>query len=452
MLRDSSSLDTIVAPATPTGRSALALVRISGSDAVRILLALAPALSEPPPQRRPTLVSLKDAAGETIDRGLATLFAAPASSTGEDVVELSVHGSPAVVERLLTSAAEAGARLARPGEFTERAFRSGKIDLLRAEAIRDLIEARTPAAARLSACRLEGALSRRLGGIREHLLAACAGLEAAIDFAEDVGERLDPAVEARLCAALGELERLISSYRTGRLLSVGCRVAILGRPNAGKSTLFNALLGTGRAIVTEIPGTTRDALEGSIDVRGIPVTLVDTAGLHSASDPVERLGVERAREEGRRADAILYVFDASLGWTDEDEAVWSHGDSPRALVANKADRLPAGWSPTPSHAVPLCGLSEGAGAALRELLGRTIADGVKTEETSEVLSTLRQRDLVERARLATRDARVALAEGLSPEYAVTHCHAALDALAGLVGETTSEDVLRELFATFCIGK
>ena len=444
-------LDTIVALATPAGRSAIAIVRLSGRDSVRILRALAPRLPATLRPRRPYLCVLRDAGGEAIDSALATFFAGPASFTGEDVAELSVHGSPAVVERLIAAAVSAGARPARPGEFTERAFRSGKIDLVRAEAVQELIDAKTAAAARFSSRRLEGGLSRRLDAVRERLLGAAAALSASVDFAEDVGETVDPGAVTRLEEAAAELGRLAATYRTGKLLSGGCRVAILGRPNAGKSTLFNALAGSARAIVTEIPGTTRDALEAVVDIRGVPVTVVDTAGLRASEDPVEKIGVARAREEAARADAALYVFDASSGFDAEDaRALAALEDKPRLLVANKADRPPAG--PVPAGAHRLRGLEAGAGERLRELIGAAIVSDIRTEETSEVLGSLRQHDLVERARSAAEATLAALSQGHSPEYAVTHCHAALDALADLTGETTSDDVLDRLFSTFCIGK
>ena len=445
-------LDTIVALATPAGRSAIAIVRLSGRDSVRILRALAPRLPATLRPRRPYLCVLRDAGGEAIDSALATFFAGPASFTGEDVAELSVHGSPAVVERLIAAAVSAGARPARPGEFTERAFRSGKIDLVRAEAVQELIDAKTAAAARFSSRRLEGGLSRRLDAVRERLLGAAAALSASVDFAEDVGETVDPARRRRGSKRPPQSSRrLAATYRTGRLLSGGCRVAILGRPNAGKSTLFNALAGSARAIVTEIPGTTRDALEAVVDIRGVPVTVVDTAGLRASEDPVEKIGVARAREEAARADAALYVFDASSGFDAEDaRALAALEDKPRLLVANKADRPPAG--PVPAGAHRLRGLEAGAGERLRELIGAAIVSDIRTEETSEVLGSLRQHHLVERARSAAEATLAALSQGHSPEYAVTHCHAALDALADLTGETTSDDVLDRLFSTFCVGK
>jgi tRNA modification GTPase len=450
----SSLLDTIAALATPLGRSAIALVRVSGDRARDVLSRLAPHAGAFPP-RSPRLVLLTDPEGEPIDNGIATLFAAPSSFTGEDVAEISVHGSPVVVERLLRAVVAAGARPARPGEFTERAFRLGKMDLVRAEAIRDLIDSRTEAAARASVRRMEGALSTRLGGAREDLLSAAASLTATIDFSEDVGEAVDPEAIARLSSARDALARLSASYDTGRLLSAGCRVAILGRPNAGKSTLFNALLGTARAIVTDVPGTTRDALEATVDVRGVPVELVDTAGLRETDDRVERIGVERAREEGERAAAVLYVFDASEGWSEEDranlDALAAFNGKPVAVVANKIDRLPDG-AEVPNAALALCGLAPDAGARLHALVGRTVAADVTTDFDSEVLGTLRQRDLVDRARSAASDAIDALARGDSPEYAATHVETALAALADVFGETTSQDVLDRIFSTFCIGK
>ena len=451
-------LDTIVAPATPSGRSALALVRISGPETLRVLRALAPRLAASPQPRHPYLVILEDAPGQPIDESLVTFYAGPASPTGEDVGEISVHGSPAVVERLLRAAIRAGARVARAGEFTERAFRLGKIDLLRAEAVRDLIEARTPAAAEAGAHRLAGRLSDRVEAVRQQLLAAAAGLAAAIDFSDDVGEEVPPSVASALEAAIDSLTALSKTYEAGRLLADGCRVAILGRPNAGKSTLFNALAGEQRAIVTDIPGTTRDALEASIDIGGIPVTLVDTAGLRAAEEPVEpveRIGVERAWEQAERSDAILYVFDASAGWEEEDASAIRKWAAPQSkllrVVANKIDR-PGANHPEPPGAMRLCGLSPDAGPRLRASLQEILAASIETEGTSELLGSIRQRDLVDEARGAAVQALGCLRDGLSPEYAATHCHAALDALADLTGETTAEDVLARLFSTFCIGK
>ena len=451
--RTESLLDTIAALATPAGRSALAVLRLSGDRTRQILCSVARGLPEPLRTRRPYLVSLVDGSGAVLDRGLATFFARPASATGEDVAEFSVHGGPVVVGRLLEALVRAGARLARPGEFTQRAFLHGKIDLLEAQAVSDLIEARTGTAARVSARRLEGSLSRGLLRLREGLLSAAARLAATIDFAEDVGEAVDPDTLRLLSSAAQELARLSASYETGRLLSSGCRVAILGRPNAGKSTLFNALLGNARAIVTDVPGTTRDTLEAPVDVGGIPVELVDTAGLRETEDPVERLGVARAHAAGRDSDAVLYVFDAGAGWSREDAGAIAGLDGKLVfLIANKIDTLAAARSALPPEAFPVCGLSADAGERLHALLRDGLARDVSTEASSEILSSLRERDLVDRARAALCETLGALSRGDSPEYAAAHLEEALAALADLFGETTAEDVLERLFSTFCVGK
>jgi len=449
-----SILDTIAALATPVGRSALALLRVSGPESGRILSAVARGLPEKPEPRRAYLVTFVDGAGEVLDRGLATFFAAPASATGEDAGELSIHGSPVVAGQMLAALVAAGARLARPGEFTERAFLLGKMDLVEAESVRDLIEARTETAARLSARRLEGRLSRRLAEVRDDLVGAAAGLAATIDFAEDVGEKVSAGTLAKLERAVATLASLGASFETGRLLSAGCRVAILGRPNAGKSTLFNALLGSARAIVTDVPGTTRDTLHATVDIGGIPVELVDTAGLRETEDAVEKIGVLRAREAGETAALVLYVFDAGVGWRVEDDAAREELEGKCMLVvASKSDTV-AGVVPAgaPAGAEPLCGLSPEAGPRLHELLSRKLARGVSTDLASEVLGSLRQRDCVLRASAAAAAAVASLDRDESPEYAATHLHASIDALADLAGETTPEDVLREIFSTFCIGK
>jgi tRNA modification GTPase len=452
--RDFSLQDTIVALATAPGRAALAVLRISGRETRRLLGVVAPSAASCLDARRASLADLVDAAGEPIDRGLVTVFVAPHSYTGEEAAEISVHGAPRVIDRLLGALTVAGARLARPGEFTQRALLHGKMDLVEAEAVRELIEARTERAAKVSARRLGGALSARLGGIREMLLAAATSLTATIDFSEDVGEAVDPTVGRDLSRAVEALALLSSSYETGRLLSSGCRVAILGRPNAGKSTLFNALVGSPRAIVTEVPGTTRDALDATLDIKGIPVTVVDTAGLRATEDRVEAIGVARAREEAEKADAVLYVLDAEAGVTEDDRAALeglAGATKPVLLVANKIDRIQPGGS-WPEEAAPLCGIASDAAERLQALLARRLIDNLALEATDEILGNARQRDLVERARRAAADAAAAISRGDSPEYAATHVDAALAALADVFGETTAEDVLQRIFSTFCIGK
>jgi len=420
-----------------------------------VLRALAPGLPEMLSPRRATLASVLDAEGAAIDHALVTFFPGPASFTGEDAAEISVHGGPVVIERVLEAALRAGARFARAGEFTERAFFHGKLDLVRAEALGELIAARTPAAARASLKRLEGGLSKRFAAARENLLAAAAGLAATIDFAEDVGDSVPDAVRAGLAGAEEDLARLLETYRTGHLLAAGCRVVLAGPPNAGKSTLFNALAGSNRAIVTDVPGTTRDALEASVDIDGVPVTVVDTAGLRETEDAVERIGVSRAREEASRADLVLYVYEASSGLGDEDLRALSRlEDRPARRIANKLDRASSeeAAASRASSDLALCGLEPGAGEKLRSFLAHEISARIEPEAGGDVLSSVRQRDLAERARTATSEARASLARGESPEYAASHVTAALEALTDLFGETTAEDVLQRIFASFCIGK
>jgi tRNA modification GTPase len=468
----SSLDDTIVALATPPGRSALALLRLSGRDARSIAARVAPGLPDPIPERRPVLVDVFDEAGAAVDRGLVTFFPGPRSATGEDVVEISLHGAPVVAGAILDALCAAGGRPARAGEFTERAFLLGKVDLVQAEAVRELIDARTPAAARASARRLDGELSGRLAAVREALQRVATEIAGTLDFAEDVGEELPAETAARIAWAQTELASLCAGSSRGALLTEGARVVILGRPNAGKSTLFNALVGSERAIVTEVAGTTRDTLHASLDVVGVPVEIVDTAGLRATDDPVESIGVGRAREAGAAADAIVYVFDAGAGWTSEDAAALSEleaaasasasvstssSDAVAAIgvlvVANKIDTIdgPPG-GPAGRVVLALHGRGPGAGDVLRREIAARLGAGPALETLSAIVGSARQRDAVRRAAAAVRAASESLSAKESPEYLAARVGEALDALADLFGETTPEEILRRLFAEFCIGK
>jgi tRNA modification GTPase len=434
--------DTIVAPATPIGRSALAIVRIDGPHSTRILSDLgAPDLAD----RVATLVRLSD--GGEIDEAIAIRYQKPRSFTGNDMVEVTLHGSPVVVERFLSAVRRKGARLAEPGEFTERAVLNGKIDLVQAEAIGELIASRTDLQARLSLNHLSGELSRLANELRQKLLEVISKLEAALDFAEEGYEFLTRQ-QARdiVVDALERIEALRQTYGRGRSAAAGLTAVLLGRPNAGKSTLLNFLCGTDRAIVTPIPGTTRDLLRETIVVGGLPVTLVDTAGIRASGDVVEEIGVRRAREEAQGADLVLYLVDATVGLIQEDR--------------RELEQLPQGiliYTKTDLREAPAgeLGVSVPGRRGLSELLGRL--DGLVQEryvppEGSPAIVNERQRTAIEECAEALRAGLDSLDGNAQEEVVVVDLYRAAHALGVLTGAITNAEVMQEIFAKFCIGK
>jgi tRNA modification GTPase len=442
--------DTIVALATPPGRGAIAIVRLSGSRTRGIAAALVRGLPSPIPERRPVLCAFADRCGTPIDRGLLTFFPAPRSFTGEDVAELSLHGNPLIADRILRCAIDNGARAARAGEFSERAYLAGKIDLVEAEAIGGLVEARTDAALRIAAAQLSGELSSVLGDLKGRLQSAAMRLAASIDFVEDVGEADREALQQELTSAAETLVRLAASHQRGRLLAAGCRVVIAGRPNVGKSTVFNGLIGSARAIVTAYPGTTRDTLEEIVDIGGVPARLIDTAGLRESGEVVERIGVDRAREQLRRADLVLFVFDGSAGYSSADEEIRRQiGDTPAVSIANKSDLgLAVGL---PGEAIAISAREPRGIERARQALAERLTSGLP-EEGGETITSIRQHDVIARAARAAEAARRAHAEAVLPEYVASHVDEALEAIADVVGETSADDVLDGIFRSFCIGK
>jgi tRNA modification GTPase len=427
-------IDTIVAPATAPGRSALAIVRIDGPDAVSILTALS--RSAAPPPRAATLTRL-----DGIDECIAIRYEAPHSFTGNDLVELTLHGNPLLVERVVEECVRLGARMAEPGEFTERAVLNGKMDLVQAESIADLINARTTLQAKLSLSNLEGTLSRKAGSVRQTLLEVISRLEAALDFSEEGYEFITrDDVSSRLTSALHEVSAMAETYRRGRATRAGLSAVILGRPNAGKSTLLNRLVGSDRAIVTPIPGTTRDIVRETIEIGGLPVTLADTAGLRQSSDLVEGIGIERAREAARTADIILYLVDGTTGMTPEDEAELAALENVQ-LVFTKADL------------VERTGLSISAVSdrGIDELFGRLdelVRDRYAAPEGA--LVNERQRQAVAECEEALRAALAST--GLDEQMILVDLYRAANALGVLTGAITREDILSEIFGKFCIGK
>ncbi|HET9795605.1 MAG TPA: tRNA uridine-5-carboxymethylaminomethyl(34) synthesis GTPase MnmE [Thermoanaerobaculia bacterium] len=444
-----SELDTIVALATPMARSAIAVARLSGTEAFAIVRRIAPGLPEMPAPRTAMLAELRDAKGKTFDRGLVTFFPAPASYTGENVAEISIHGNPVLARLLLASAEAAGARLAEPGEFSRRAFLNEKLSLIEAESVAELIEAPTETAARGALARLSGGGERAIEPVREALLTAHALWTAAIDFPEQAGEE-DPAEIGRhLAAARGRLARLCRGAELAARIASGFRVAILGAPNAGKSTVFNRLVGYERAIVTPEAGTTRDTLEADVEIAGLPVRLVDTAGIRETESAIEAEGVLRATAEGREADLAIWLHDASVPWNDAARRGWGSLDSHiKALVFNKIDIAPPPFEP---GSIGLSAISEDAATRLREEIGRRLSAEFPPEAAGESVSR-RQRDLLSRARDAVARSEAALARRDPAEIAILGVEDALASLAELVGESTTEDVLDRIFAKFCIGK
>lgn len=431
------SIDTIVAPATPLGRSALAIVRIDGPRSGDIVQQLTSSL---PDIRIATLVHLRQD-GELLDEAIATRFEAPHSFTGNDLVELSLHGNPLLVQRVIEAAVVLGARIAEPGEFTERAVLNGKLDLVQAESIADLINARTALQAKLSLENLHGDLSRRAAMIRESLLFVIARLEAALDFSEEGYEFItrDDARQ-RIVGALEQTHALAETYRRGRATTAGLTLVILGRPNAGKSTLLNRLVGSDRAIVTPVPGTTRDIVRETIEIGGLPVTIADTAGLRSSSDLVEGIGIERARDAARGADIVLYLVDATVGLTPEDELNEGY-----LLIYTKADLASA---PEGARAISVpadLGIAE----LMRELDG-LVRDRYAAPEAS--LVNERQRAAVAGCEDALRSTLETLDGGLGEDVIVVDLYRAANSLGLLTAAITRQEVFNEIFARFCIGK
>ena len=457
--------DTIAAVCTAPGVGAVAIVRVSGPAALSIADSLVRG-----PGRRPSAWPthtvrhrrLTSEDGALLDDCLVVVFRQPHSYTGEDVVEFQCHGGFVTPRRVLAAVLERGARSALPGEFTQRAFANGRIGLAEAEAVCDLIRARTEAAQRSAVAQRDGALRNAVGEVRDLLLNALARVEVAIDYADE-GHALDTASLAeRIASARSYLDRLLALGERGRMLQEGARVAIVGRPNVGKSSLFNALLRSDRAIVTDVSGTTRDTLAETVELDGVPVTLVDTAGLRETEEAVERIGIERAREEARCADAVLVVLDASSGVTEADRHVVDATCArPMVLAVNKVDLTGAAdgdrvaasvRSAWPAASVVLVSATTGAGLqCLATELARVLhVVGVPAEEDVFV-SRARHLSALRAARGSV--VRAAALCGIETEDVVaSELRLALEHLGEITGESLTEDLIDRIFRDFCVGK
>ena len=460
--------ETIVAISTPPGRGGIGIVRISGARAVETASALVWLRHgmEHAQARFGEIYSVPEmGAGEAhepakLDECIVTYFAGPRSYTGEDLVEIAAHGSPVVLELLVRMALRQGARLARPGEFTERAFLSGRMDLTQAEAVRDLIDAQTVYQARVAAEQMGGALSRRVQPAKQGLVELIALLEAGIDFAEDdVDVTPNLEIVTRIDTIRPGLETLAGSFERGRLVHSGLTLAIVGRPNVGKSSLFNRLVDKERAIVTAIPGTTRDLVTERLAVGGIPIELVDTAGLREGADEAETIGIEKSREALAEANLVLVVVESGVPLSDEERALLDGQRGRRAvLVRNKCDLEMEGESGeyvtelVPDVPEVRTSAITGEGLdTLRTCLQEMVKGAGDGSETG-MLTTLRHHEAVKGALAGLEKARAAAESGIPHEMVLLDLYDALRQLDSLTGETTADDILNRIFSTFCIGK
>lgn len=457
--------DTIVALATPAGRSGIGVIRLSGDRALEIASRLIREDFTPEP-RVAYLKQLRDIeTGEVIDEALVTWFENPHSFTGEDVIEISGHGSPVLLRQVIDICLKLDARMAEPGEFSLRALANGRMNLAQAEAVRDLIDAQTTASARQAVRQMRGEFSNRLQPIKDDLLDVIVVLESALEFVEDdLPEMQAASVKTRLIDIEEEIGKIAATFKAGKLIREGLKVALVGRPNVGKSSLFNALLGSDRAIVTEIAGTTRDQIHEKFTINNIPIALIDTAGLRETEDTVEKIGVTRSRQTMADADLVIVMLDGSEELTGEDEEIIGSVQDLNHLIAiNKIDKSSAGeieslreriLSEIPDLKFKMVALSAKTREGLDDLQHAIIEPFAPHEiETAGFLvSDARHHDLLLRSRTEIEKSLDLLEQRMSEEIVLIGLHNALRYLGQITGETTTEDMLTRIFSTFCIGK
>ncbi|MEJ2006909.1 MAG: tRNA uridine-5-carboxymethylaminomethyl(34) synthesis GTPase MnmE [Acidobacteriota bacterium] len=462
--------DTIVAIATPPGRGGIGVVRLSGGRAPEITSELVLLAKQPLEAQRSALGKFADPqTGKILDEVVVTYFRRPHSYTGDDVVEISCHGSPVILAYLVESCLERGARAAEPGEFTMRAFLNGRIDLTQAEAIADLIEARTLYQVRVAATQLEGSLSTRLKPQKQALLDLISTLEAGIDFADDDVDVMEWAeIVNHLDVVRAGLSKMIEGYTFGRIVREGLSLSVVGRPNVGKSSLFNRLLNMDRAIVTEIPGTTRDLVAESASIGGIPLRIVDTAGIRKTLDAVEKIGVERTHQAMADSDLRMLVVDSSQDWTEEDSELLRKTRRMGAMlvIVNKAD-LPRRTTKMAIEQMILAENGEGLGPAetivtsaltgqgveeLRDKIIRTVGAGSNLGSEGDLVTNLRHQQLLKKSLEALDRCRRAVVQQMHHEMLLLDLYDALRPLDTLTGATDVEEILGMIFSRFCIGK
>lgn len=458
--------DTIAAISTPPGEGGIGIVRISGPRALNIGLSVfrfARLRGKPKSHYLYYGHVVDPGTGEVVDEALFSYMAAPRTYTREDVVEINCHGGILPLGKTLGLVLAAGARAAQPGEFTQRAFLNGRLDLAQAEAVIQLIRAKTETALKLGIGQLKGNLSREIMAIRKRLLAVLAHIEAAVDFPEhqDVEDMARERLQEEIAAAMERLQALLATADRGRIMREGLKTAIVGRPNVGKSSLLNSLLDEQRAIVTDIPGTTRDVLEESINIAGIALNIIDTAGIRQATDEVEKMGVARTRQVLEKADLVLFMLDGSCGFTLEDREIYDIlGDKPVIVILNKADlvkdvaaELEKIKKEVPGVPVVAMSLLENTGLDELEKAIIGIVFSGKAEAAEPVMvTTVRHKNALQRAYYALCDLQDALYEGFETDLLAIDLYTALDALGEITGESVRSELLTEIFSTFCIGK
>ena len=447
--------DTIVALSTPPGRGGLGVVRLSGSDALTVSGQLVTFVSQRLPAARHAAVgSLVDEQGETVDQVVLTYFPKPASYSGEDVVEISCHGAPVILSFAIERAIGLGARLAEPGEFTQRAFLNGRLDLAQAEAVRDLIEATTLYQARVALQQVEGSLSRRIGPLKKQLCDLIALLEAGIDFAEDdVGVAEDEELLRRLEPLIDGISTLVESFRYGKVVRSGLTISILGRPNTGKSSLFNRLLEQERAIVTEAAGTTRDQVSETLSIDGLPVKLIDTAGIRATSDVAEAKGVQKSYEALADSDLILVVVDLSENLESADHELLAKAavGGRCLLVGNKADLPRLAKLEGSEFAIVSALTGEGIEELRLSIRAKAVPELDRFGEGAFV-TNLRHENLLRESLERLGKAREAVLAGVPHEMLLLDLYGSLSAIDRITGATSVDDILGNIFSTFCIGK
>jgi len=457
---------TIAAIATAIGPCGIGVIRISGPEAFKIGDRIFKSHSGTPSDFQSHTVHygslVHPETHELIDKVLLTVFRAPASYTGEDTVEISCHGGMVTLGKALEASYKAGAQPAEPGEFTKRAFLNGRLDLAQAEAVNDIIRARTDDAQRQALRQLGGALSKEVSKITNEILPILARIEAAVDFPEDVEEPDYHALESEINALIKDIDKLIETSGRGRIYREGISLAIVGRPNVGKSSLLNALLRQSRAIVTPIPGTTRDVIEEYINIRGIPIVAADTAGLREASDEVEKIGVELTERAMAAAGLILFVLDASVGLTDEDLKIIQGSGTPSLIALNKIDIVSADEADSlvrkiknkvPDVSVVTISAEMGYGIdELEDKIAETVMGGEISQGEGAMVTNIRHKQALSAARESLAKALETIEHSMPVDFLSVDLIAARMSLGDITGDTASEDLIDRIFADFCIGK